>query len=419
MGIIKLALIELRKKIFFSLLSFIVCLVAFYLIISSITTVSSTVYQKKVLLANIGMDLADVIHLQYQGNDEDSEYIRKLDEFKMSLQEMADIKAVCEFDASGMYFEELSSNDEYITINKELIGNGRYRNHPAISRVIRIDEQLLGLIKGNLPAYSYPANGNLPIYPSIVFKELLPLGSLLTDEQFGDVYEVAGYLEKDARWADENDLIRFPLVDLAGYFIVPWSISSHEDVMTRLSSLHNIYVLTDSDDKEAIIGIIEESGKELGLQASGEVLANEYALYDQETAVFAKNHLALALFLSIMATSSIIAVFTTSVLLKKKQYGILIANGFNKKDILLAIATEISIIITSSTIVAWIIKEIELKRGKDIFKEVLLLAHRSFTLPICLSLAIILIVLATIIPANKIYHYQIAELIGGNGNGHY
>ena len=233
MGIIKLALIELRKKIFFSLLSFIVCLVAFYLIISSITTVSSTVYQKKVLLANIGMDLADVIHLQYQGNDEDSEYIRKLDEFKMSLQEMADIKAVCEFDASGMYFEELSSNDEYITINKELIGNGRYRNHPAISRVIRIDEQLLGLIKGNLPAYSYPANGNLPIYPSIVFKELLPLGSLLTDEQFGDVYEVAGYLEKDARWADENDLIRFPLVDLAGYFIVPWSISSHEDVMTR------------------------------------------------------------------------------------------------------------------------------------------------------------------------------------------
>ena len=63
MGIIKLALIELRKKVFFSILSFVVCLVAFYLIISSITAVSSTVYQKKVLLANIGMDLADVIHL--------------------------------------------------------------------------------------------------------------------------------------------------------------------------------------------------------------------------------------------------------------------------------------------------------------------------------------------------------------------
>ena len=68
---------------------------------------------------------------------------------------------------------------------------------------------------------------------------------------------------------------------------------------------------------------------------------------------------------------------------------------------------------------AWGMKLIEFLTGKDIFRDVLLIAHIQFTLPICFAIGVLLAVLATIIPAVRIFQYQPCELIGGNTNGNY
>ena len=48
---------------------------------------------------------------------------------------------------------------------------------------------------------------------------------------------------------EEDDLIRFPLVSLDGWFIAPFTEQSRNDIMTQLSSLHNTYIfLSDSAD---------------------------------------------------------------------------------------------------------------------------------------------------------------------------
>ena len=57
-----------------------------------------------------------------------------------------------------------------------------------------------------------------------------------------------------------------------------------------------------------------------------------------ETHPFTIRQIALAVFISLMSISSIIAVFTTNILLKRKQYGILIANGFTQKDIVVCLS---------------------------------------------------------------------------------
>ena len=121
--------------------------------------------------------------------------------------------------------------------------------------------------------------------------------------------------------------------------------------------------------------------------------------------------------ISLMALTSIIAVFTTNTLLKRRQYGILIANGFTQKDIAFCIAAEIAIIVFSSTLVAWIIKFVEFRNDTDVFREVLMTAHIQYTLPVCLLIAVILVILATLFPAFKLFQYQPGDLIGGNTNG--
>ena len=92
------------------------------------------------------------------------------------------------------------------------------------------------------------------------------------------------------------------------------------------------------------------------------LLSDEYKVYQSETATFTIRQMILAIFISIMAISSVVAVFTTNALLKKKQYGIWIANGFTLSDIAAEIAIEIFIIIFCSGIFAWGMKWIEFAR---------------------------------------------------------
>ena len=83
---------------------------------------------------------------------------------------------------------------------------------------------------------------------------------------------------------------------------------------------------------------------------SAMLLSDEYKVYQSVTATFTIRQMILAIFISIMAISSVVAVFTTNALLKKKQYGIWIANGFTLSDIAAEIAIEIFIIIFCSGI---------------------------------------------------------------------
>lgn len=117
--ILKIALIEIRKKKFFTLLTFIVCLLAMYMVVSSITTVTSSAYQKKIFENNLGWDLTKVLHLSYQNNEETAEFVDVLAQFKDYIAELPGVQSVGQFDATGMYFSELRSSKEYLSVNEE------------------------------------------------------------------------------------------------------------------------------------------------------------------------------------------------------------------------------------------------------------------------------------------------------------
>ncbi len=417
-AILKLALKEIRKKKFYTLLMSVVCLIAMHTVLTSITNATSAAYQQKIFERSLGMETERVLHLDYHQTEESPEFAATLADYRDYIAALPGVEAVGQFDATGMYFSELKASDAYKEINSEMVAGRKYNNYPGITQLLCVDEVILPLVKGGISEFTETASGKLPIYASEVFQNILPVGSLLTDERTGEVYEVAGYFEMGSKWVEEDDLIRFPIVPLDGWFIAPFSDENKSDIMTQLSSLHNTYVLlSENADKEYLKQEIADYSVQHGFKATANTLTEEYEIYRSETSTFTFRQAAIAVFISVMAISSIIAVFTTNTLLKRRQYGVLIANGLTQKDIVLCIATEITVIVFSSALLAWVIKWVDFQKSTDLFRDVLLTAHIQYTLPICLLIAVVLVVLATLIPAFKVFQYQPSELIGGNANG--
>lgn len=418
--ILKLAMQEIRKKKFFSLLMFLVCLIAMHTVLTSITNATSADYQHKIFENSLGYVMSEVLHLDYQYTEENSEFADVLTQFTDYIAELPGVLSVGQFDATGMYFEELKASEEYRAINAEIVKDGKYAAHADITQLLSVDENLLSFVKGGISEYTETTIGYLPIYASEVFKDVLSVGAILTDERTGEKYELAGYIPEGSKWVEEDDLIRFPMVSIDGWFIAPFSADSETDIMTQLSCLHNTYVLlSDSADIDYLQQAIAEYSIQHGFKATAYTLAEEYELYRLETEAFTTRQVALAVFICLMSVSSIIAVFTTNTLLKRKQYGILIVNGFTVKDIAVCIATEITVIVLSSTLIAWGMKFVEFQKSTDLFRDILLTAHIHYTLPICCLIAAALIAIATALPAIKVFQYQPCELVGGNANGNY
>ena len=419
-AILKLALKEIKKKKFFTVLMFMVCLIAMHTVLTSITNATSAAYQQKIFERSLGYDMENVLHLDYHATDENQAFANVLSEYRNYIAELPGVKAVGQFDLTSMYFSELKALNAYLEINTEMVAGGKYENHPDITQLLSVDEEMLSFVTGGISEYAKIESGNLPVYASEVFKSILPVGTLLTDDRTGEVYKVAGYFAIGCQWVAEDDLIRFPMVSMDGWFIAPFSAESKNDIMTQLSCLHNTYVLLSGDaDIEYLKREIADYSIRHEFEATAITLAEEYDVYRLETKTFTTRQAAIAVFISLMAISSIIAVFTTNALLKRRQYGVLIANGLIQKDIVVCISAEITVIVFSSMLLAWLMKLAEFIRSTDLFREVLLTAHIQYTLPICLLVAVVLVIFATLTPAIKIFHYRPSELIGGNTNGNY
>lgn len=148
-------------------------------------------------------------------------------------------------------------------------------------------------------------------------------------------------------------MIRFPLDSLDGRFIAPWSDESKKDIMTQLSALHNTYVLIkDGADVEFLKQQIHDYSLNHGFEASAVTLTEEYKEYSDETAVFTRRHIGLAVFLSAMAISSIIAVFTTNALLKRQQYGVFIAKEYHSDCVVTPALSDIDLRIEKGEFIA-------------------------------------------------------------------
>lgn len=410
----KLAIRELRNNPLWSILGLIICFICFNTVFASLTNIGASVYQRKEFEENINIDLNNINHLYFNNIEENEDYIARVNSF---IKEIKDRYAVGRYDQTGEYFLEIKDNDKYININQKILNitGSKYNKKPDISRVIYVDEEIFNIIKGiNI---EYDSDGKYtPIYVSESFKEIIPLGTLLTSQIRKEQFEVCGYIDNNLSFFDENDIIRFPLISLDGYFIAPLPESYDIDIMSTLSTLHNVFVISDVDIREEL----KVAASEYNLDIEVMLLSEEYSQYKDEEEYFVKAQTVLAVFISIMALSSLISIFSADTLLKKRDYGIYLSNGYSRFDVLRIIFNKIMIIVFSSIIISYSNKYINLLRSDSVsirlFKNILIKSYIYYSLPMGILLALVIVIISVIIPAVKIFSFEPHELISGENN---
>ena len=410
----KLAIRELRNNPLWSILGLIICFICFNTVFASLTNIGASVYQRKEFEENINIDLNNINHLYFNNIEENEDYIARVNSF---IKEIKDRYAVGRYDQTGEYFLEIKDNDKYININQKILNitGSKYNKKPDISRVIYVDEEIFNIIKGiNI---EYDSDGKYtPIYVSESFKEIIPSGTLLTSQIRKEQFEVCGYIDNNLSFFDENDIIRFPLISLDGYFIAPLPESYDTDIMSTLSTLHNVFVISDVDIREEL----KVAASEYNLDIEVILLSEEYSQYKDEEDYFVKAQTVLAVFISIMALSSLISIFSADTLLKKRDYGIYLSNGYSRFDVLRIIFNKIMIIVFSSIIISYSNKYINLLRSDSVsirlFKNILIKSYIYYSLPMGILLALVIVIISVIIPAVKIFSFEPHELISGENN---
>lgn len=421
-ALFKIAFKELSKKKTYTLLLFFICIIAMNTTVNSVTNTTAEKYQQKILNRNISYDMNNILHIKYIEFDESQDFINKIPRFIEYISSLDGVEAVGKFDSTSENFKELTKLEEFKKINEKGYMNEQYKKYPETARVLHIDEEILKLFKIELDRYN--ETDNIPIYVSELYKDILPIGTLLTIERTNEVYEVMGFFPLNKKWANEDDIIRFPMISLNEYFIAPFSKNDEKDILTQLCCLQNTYVIISDDvNLENLKVSIEKYSSLQNFKATFNTLDEEYGLYSNEIQSFANRRTILAVFICVMASISVISAFTTNVILKQKQYGIYIANGFRKKDIIMEIGFEIAMIIIPSFIIAWLANLIKLIFSDDIgimmFRYVFITAHIEFTFWICLMISISMIFFAMLLPSIKILKYEPYMLIGDDKYGIY
>ena len=370
MNILRLALTGLFRKKFYTLLLLAVCFAAMQTVLSGITGAAGFFCQQKIFEASVSVELDRVLHLDYQYTEESPEFAGVIRQYLDYIGTRPGVAAVGQFDAEGVYFSELEDLEAYKSVNGVLLKGQKYEDYPSISRLLHADAAMLPFVEGGVTGYADPGNGSLPLYVSEVFREILPIGQTLTEERTGERYEVMGYIPKGAVWVEEDDLIRFPVVSLDGWFLAPFSGQSRSDIMTQLSCLHNTYAfLADGADT----GLIRE-----------------------QIAAYPRQH-----------------GFAASARLLSEEYGIWMACGFSRSAVAAEILLELFMVLLGAGLLAWGVQWVGLMRSTDLFRGVLLKAHTGCTLPACILLAVLITGMGALIPLNRLFRTSPGELIKG------
>ena len=241
----------------------------------------------------------------------------------------------------------------------------------------------------------------------------------MTNKETNRKYQVTGILKKGERWYGDVDAVGSDTVCLDYKMIVCRTqdeIQQSEDIMVTLCTISSSYILLEKDaDKISVKSSISEKAKELGLSVSAitmrEVL-NEYAeSYKKslDTSIFMA---AIFILFSVISISSATLV---SILLEKSEYGIMYANGLSGRDISLKVFFENGYMMFVSVCVAYLLRTyFILKSRYGAFSILLRRIHFRLTLPFVILIALMITVIASILPILILRRMKPVELIGGN-----
>ena len=246
------------------------------------------------------------------------------------------------------------------------------------------------------------------------YKDIIKLGTVLTVGDQKEKFKVVGIMKPNNKWFSDDDYIRLPLEDIDSRFIIPFTPTQKNDLMSTLCMLHKMFfVLDSSDDFLTLSEQIERKALDLGLKVSCVTMAQELQEYKNEKLETFKINIFISIFFMIAALSGTTAVILSSIIQRKREFGIRLATGASINSLKIIIVGEIMLITIISAIVAFAISYLNNYTSISLYKEIVFDLFKDEVLLFILASIIIMTFASSILPIIKINRLQPRELIGG------
>ena len=389
---------SIRNKKLFTLLSIVQITITMVLVIDVLINLSTINYKEREFKNNLNVDLNNTYKFSVYGNGSG-----KVD-LKKKLSNYFDIGSYKYESLGNMYYTEVQEPTNRVNILKadKNIFNLLDIN---ITDGRNLNEDDFNLDKDKIPIiFSEEYKGRLNIGDTITNK-------VLTKEN----YEVVGFYNKDIKWFPRNDIQFFALEDLGKMGITIPSKKERELLFYEMEINSSTYITSDKLNKSEIQNIIDDVNKEYGLNV--EILSIKDILnrFKQGIYPFILQTVFFSIFMLVSSCLGLASNMSFTIINRKKEFGIRLANGFRKKDIKLLVISEMLFLSLISTIIAMIFKFTEFYKNRQfsIAEKIIVPQFSIIDFIIAIVLVVIIIVISSIIPLRNIDKLQPKEMIGG------
>lgn len=351
----------------------------------------------------------------------DVSYIENFDESGAALAELKAFvnqqdNTVCgAYDESGEYFDELRTNQEFISQNKKAYAGTLRAETPSIAEVCFFDTEILNLISAELSSKDFqPIEQNgvtyIPLYAGKDFEDVLSVGDILTLSRNGSKYVVQGFLS-DIKWFNDSDPITMPVISLNHKFLVPFSEIDKTDNITQQSTIGKIFIVSTQDNQE-IKDRVSERALQLGIKLRITSISDFISQWTEDNDEILRLNFFLTAIVLICSAISMVSTLCVTVLFNKKEYGIRIAFGTSKRQISHSLCMEMVILNVISGGFAFAYTYFNYAGSTiDSFREIYIHTLCSSSLIGLIVLASFLTVIVLLIPVIILRQYKPVELI--------
>lgn len=422
----KLITKSLFKRKLESLLIILELTITMVFLVHSFIQIRAYSYNEDMIKKYLNNDPNKVIHVSLLYFNQSDIFVNNFMELEKFINEIPHVKGFGGYHFLGTSFPELKENKEFINLKKSITKGTIYEQNPERTSLLRIDKGVynlisLNVIKGNnFTERSFDETQEvLPLLAGSKYLNVLDMGQIITDSFTGAKYKIIGFIDNNSVWFKGHSYYSEMMVNLDDKFIGPFAPSDKTNALPLMAKAESFFcIVDDSKNLETVSHIINAKANSLNLKVSTVSISNDLKNYKASNREIFRFNLFIGGFLAIMSLFSVISLTISSILNRKREFGIRIMAGASPSYIKLWVAFEILILMTISSIISilYVLYDVLKTVQDNNFRSVLSNPRYSFTPNIILIIilsVLMLSILAAIIPVLKINKLQPKELIGG------
>lgn len=388
--------------------------VAVYLVCSVVHMANMAQAQRKILEKMVEPELDLVYQVRIREmNIEETTLGKRVNQLIFGIEGMEGVAGSGTYYSTSMRFDELFGNPQMNDIlNKNSnLGTSYY---PEVYYTDCDLLQVCGveLYQGDMEMFRCE-NEWIPILVGYDYCNILPVGQMITEARSKQTYKVVGVLQEDSEFFDSGRMIGG--LDVSGcldtYIIIPIQNGISDDSMKAANYMDNICFYAKSEEdaniaKNKILNLAKDNQIDIEIK-SLETVIDEEEQEETEEIRMAKILMYVVVGLAIMAlvVTGMIQMFTN-----KREYAIMLANGFGYKTLykLLLLENVIKVVLAlgSGFWLMWV--DIN---GNILQPEKTMQIFMSADVPMVIAIFSMVAVLVTLIPGYIMSKVRISQLV--------